>query len=180
VSGPGCAAASRHYPETAGTAVLCALSEAPTTAAGGAYVRRGEGPDRVVDSTGLTRGREIARLERNAAESARTAPRDEWFRTVFTFAVPYGTYTLLVEVTDSDPSAPPPTGRDGAGSPVRCRDSGTAMPSYRCPSPAGRPGYPPHPNYGGDVLFGSVVSLYAGTPPGITGRLTVDVRCDSR
>jgi len=147
------------------------------TAAGGAYVRRGEVLIELVDSTGLTRGREIARLERNAAESARPRPGTEWFQNGFTFAVPYGTYTLLVEVTDSESKrSTTDRSRRVRVHPSGAGDSGTADAIFiDAPPRQDGPDTLRIHNYGGDVLFGSVVSLYAELPRESLADSTVDV-----
>lgn len=132
------------------------------------YVRRGEVLIELIDSTGLTRAREIARLQRGAAENERPRPGTEWFQGGFTFAVPYGTYTMLVEVTDSE-SQRSTTDRSRR---VRVRPAdadidGSAPAIFiDTPSPATARDTLRIHNFGGDVLFGSAVSMYAELPEG--------------
>lgn len=146
-------------------------------AVGGTYVRRGEVLIELIDSTGITRAREIARLERNTAESTRPRPGTEWFQQGFAFVVPYGTYAILVEVTDSE-SQRSTTDRSRR---IRVQPPGAGEPGG-APSifvdrraPRNDPDTLRIHNYGGDVLFGSAVSLYAELPGESFADSSVDV-----
>jgi GWxTD domain-containing protein len=142
-----------------------------------AYVRRGEILIELLDSTGMTRAREIARLERGVTENERQRPGTEWFQGGFTFALPYGTYTVLVEVTDSESQRSTtdrsrrvrvlPSGADP--------DRGPAAIFVDTPPAQGSPDTLRIHNYGGDVLFGSGVSIYAELPKESMADSSLDV-----
>lgn len=141
------------------------------------YVRRGEVLIELIDSTGLTRARELARLERGASENERLRPGTEWFQGGVTFAVQYGTYTMLIEVTDSESQRsttdrsrrvrvqPHAAGTEGgaAGIFIDSPARGTSRDTLRI-----------H-NYGGDVLFGSGITMYVELPTGAPADSSVDV-----
>jgi GWxTD domain-containing protein len=128
-----------------------------------AFVRRGELLIELIDSTGVTRAREIARLERRAAGSERPRPGTEWFQGGFSLSVPFGSYAVLVEVTDAE-SQRSITDRSRR---IRIQPSGTAAPEgapsifVNTPRPGESPDTLRIHNFGGDVQFGSAVSLYA-------------------
>jgi GWxTD domain-containing protein len=141
------------------------------------YVRRGEVLIELIDSTGMSRARDLARLERGGPENELLRPGTVWFQGGFTVGVPYGTYTMLVEVTDSEsqrsttdrsrhvrvqPQAAGPEG-DAAAIFVETPAPGSSRDTLRI-----------H-NYGGDVLFGSGVSMYVELPKGSPADSSIDV-----
>jgi GWxTD domain-containing protein len=141
------------------------------------FVRRGEILLELIDSTGVSRVREITRLERGSAEGERPRPGTDWFQGCVTFTVPFGTYSLLVEVTDAESrrsttdrsrrvAVLPPVRRAGDDAPslfMNTRPPGQGPETLRV-----------H-NFGGDVLFGSPVSLYAEFPRGALPQSPTDV-----
>lgn len=146
------------------------------SSAAGTYVRRGEILIELVDSTGLTRAREFAALERGAGDGERPKPGTEWFQGGFTFVAPFGTYSMLVEVTDeeSQRSTTDRSRRVRILPPGPPDDGGDAM-FVNAPTPEAGPDTMRVHNFGGDVLFGSAVSLYIEFPEGILPETPVDV-----
>jgi len=149
------------------------------TAAGGAYVGAG-GPDRAGRFDRTHAADERSRASNGMRGERAPAPRTNGSRNGFTFAVPRDLHAL-VEVTDSESKrSTTDRSRRVRVHPSGAGDSGTRMPSLSIPSPAGRPGYPPHPQLRRHVLFGSVVSLYAELPGNHWPTPPSTWRCDSR
>ena len=141
------------------------------------YVRRGEVLIELIDSTGMTRARDIARLERSGLENERLRPGTEWFQGGFTVGVPYGTYTMLVEVTDSESQrSTTDRSRRVRVQPQAAESGGDAAAIFiETPAPgASRDTLRVH-NYGGDVLFGSGVSMYVELPEGSPADSSIDL-----
>jgi GWxTD domain-containing protein len=125
---------------------------------GSPFRRQGELLVELIDSTGVSRGREIDRIDFGAASDERNPDQREWYRNVISLTVPAGRYSVLFQLEDresrrqyTDKSRYIGSSQSGAG---RDGDQGIFFTLGQVSSDTLTP-----QNFGGDLLFGSPASM---------------------
>ncbi len=138
----------------------------PDAESAAAYRRTGEILVELLDSTGMTRARELHQVEQRDNASEHPPEESHWYQGAFSFEVPPGDYSLLFDVDDkesnrqfTDKSRSVHAARFGSGEPVSSTpmfltDTLHAVSEQRLILQ----------NFGGDIRFGSPGSVLLEIP----------------
>jgi GWxTD domain-containing protein len=144
----------------------------------GKFHRRGEILVELTDAAGLSRERNIDRVElAEEEEPDLAADEKEWIQGMMTFRVPSGPYKVAFEATDLQ-SQQHFADRMRKVDAVAPQHDSLAISTPLLVSPPDSPARPReiHPvNYGGDILYGSPASLYLDLSPLQQGDSTAEV-----